>query len=234
MRLNKFIAHSGVASRRHADQMILEGRVMVNGKPAENGYDVRDGDLVEVDGKPIRPEKKKVYLMMNKPAGYITTASDDRDRATVMDLVQDIPERIYPVGRLDRNTSGLLILTNDGELANHLMHPSNEIRKTYHVVVTGLFSRAEAARLRRGVDIGDPRPTAPAEVEILKQGSGRSEAMVTIREGRNREVRRMFQAIGHDVLALKRLSVGNLELGHLKPGRIRKLSPAEVRYLLQL
>lgn len=234
MRLNKFIAHSGVASRRRADQIIQEGRVTVNGRPAENGYDVRDGDQVAVDGKPIRPEKKKVYLMMNKPAGYITTVSDDRDRATVMDLLQDIPERIYPVGRLDRNTSGLLILTNDGELANHLMHPSNEIRKTYHAVVSGMFSRAEAERLRRGVDIGDRRPTAPAEVEILKQGSGRSEAIVTIREGRNREVRRMFQAIGHDVLELKRLSVGNLELGHLKPGRTRKLSPAEVRYLLQL
>lgn len=231
MRLNKYIAHSGITSRRKADQLIAEGRVTVNGVRASVGCEVGDGDVVEVSGRVIRPEKKNVYYMLNKPAGYITSTSDDRGRNTVMDLIDAPDERIYPVGRLDYNTSGMLFLTNDGELANHIMHPSGEVQKTYIADVKGMFRFSDAKKLQEGVDIGDRRPTAPAEVEILKQSESRSRIMIKIHEGRNRQVRRMLEAVGHDVLTLERTAIGNLKLGHLKTGRYRKLTENEIEYL---
>lgn len=231
MRLNKYIAHSGITSRRKADELIGKGQVKINGEVAHVGAEVREGDLVEVSGRIIRPEKKLVYYMLNKPAGYITSLEDDRGRKTVMELFGDIKERIYPIGRLDYNTSGLLLLTNDGELANHIMHPSRVIVKTYEAEVKGFFRHADAEKLRRGIDIGDRRPTAPAEIEILRQSDSTSLVIVRIHEGRNRQVRRMMEAVGHEVLHLERTSVGNLKLGHLKPGRWRKLSEKEIQYL---
>ena len=234
MRLNKYIAHSGVASRRKADELIADGKVRINGKIAEIGSDVKEDDVVEVNGKEIRLEKRLVYYMLNKPVGYITTVSDDHGRPTVLDLMPDIRERIYPVGRLDYNTSGLLIITNDGDLANHLMHPSKKIFKTYVATVKGLFTMANAAALKRGVDIGDQWKTLPAEVEILRQGQGNSVVRIQISEGRNHQVRRMFQAVGHDVLELERTALGNLQMAHLKPGMFRKLSENEIKYLRSL
>ncbi len=234
MRLNKYIAHSGVVSRRKADSLIAAGQVKVNGMRADVGYDVKDNDVVEVSGTVIRPEKRKVYYLLNKPAGYITAVTDDRGRKTVMELMPDIPERIFPVGRLDYNTSGMLILTNDGDLVNRLMHPSQKIYKTYRARVKGLFRIADAARLREGVDIGDKRKTAPARVEILRQNDAYSEIEISIHEGRNRQVRRMCRAVGHDVIDLQRISIGNMKLGHLKEGMCRHLSEGEVRYLNSL
>jgi 23S rRNA pseudouridine2605 synthase len=234
MRLNKYIAHSGITSRRKADELISKGLVKINGKVAPMGSEVREGDVVEVSGRIIHPEKKLIYYMLNKPSGYITSTDDDRGRKTVMELFDDINERIYPVGRLDYNTSGLLIMTNDGELANHIMHPSAKVVKTYAAEVKGLFRYADAAKLERGVDIGDRRPTAPAEIEIVRQSESTSLVIVRIHEGRNRQVRRMMEAVGHEVLQLERTAVGSLKLGHLKPGRYRKLSDNEIRYLRNL
>lgn len=231
MRLNKYIAHSGVTSRRKADELIEKGKVRVNGAVAPVGYEVREGDVVEVYGRRIRPEKKLVYYMLNKPAGFITSLEDERGRRTVMDLIDLPDERIYPVGRLDYNTSGLLLLTNDGELANHITHPSGTIEKTYVAEVKGFFHISDAQKLRRGVDIGDRHPTAPADIEIIRQTDSTSTVVIKIHEGRNRQVRRMMEAVGHDVVRLERTAIGNLRLGHLKTGRYRKLSDKEIEYL---
>ncbi len=234
MRLNKYIAHSGVASRRKADELIAEGKVKVNGRTASVGYDVQDGDVVNVSGKVIKPEKRLVYYMLNKPEGYITSVSDDQDRPAVLDLMPDIKERIYPVGRLDYNTSGLLIMTNDGDLANHLMHPSKKVFKTYIAEVKGLFTMANARALERGVDIGDGYPTLPAEVELISQSEHISTVKLRISEGRNRQIRRMMSAVGHEVISLERIAIGNLTMAHLKPGMLRKLSKNEIDYLKSL
>ncbi len=234
MRLNKYIAHSGVTSRRKADDLIARGQVLVNGAIPPVGYEVQDGDVVEVSGRVIRLEKRLVYYMLNKPPGYITSGEDDRGRKTVMELLDDHPERVYPVGRLDYATSGLLLLTNDGDLANHLMHPSKKVVKTYVAEVKGLFRYTDAQKLETGVDIGDRRRTAPAEIEILRQSESTSVVEIKIHEGRNRQVRRMMEAVGHNVIRLERTAVGNLKLGHLKLGRYRKLSENEIRYLRNL
>lgn len=233
MRLNKYIAHSGVASRRKADELVEKGLVKINGVTASTGMDVGPGDVVEVDGKIIEPEKKLVYYMLNKPVGYITTASDEQGRPTVLDLMPEVEERIYPVGRLDYMTSGLLIMTNDGDLAYKLMHPSKRVFKTYVAEVGGLLTIHEARRLSAGVKI-QGRMTAPAKVEILSQSDSSSRVMISISEGRNRQVRRMFEAVGHRVIRLERISIANLKLGHLKEGRYRKMSQNEIDYLKRL
>lgn len=233
MRLNKYIAHSGVCSRRKADELIEQGFVTVNGEKAQTGYDVVDGDVVAVKGSPIKPEKRLVYYMLNKPVGYITTVDDEQDRPTVMDLLDEIKERVYPVGRLDFNTSGMLLLTNDGDLAYKLTHPNHNVKKTYIAEVGGFLTIAEAKRLERGVDIGK-HFTAPAEVEILSQSDSTSVAQIKISEGKNRQVRRMFEAVGHRVVALERTAIGNMKMAHLKPGQYRKLSQNEIDYLKRL
>lgn len=231
MRINKYIASCGVASRRCADEMIAEGRVRINGmKLREPGYDVSEDDVVTVDGAEIHLEKKKVYILINKPTGYVTTTMDKEGRPIVMDLVTDVEERLFPVGRLDYNTSGLLILTNDGELANRLMHPSHEFEKKYRVRVSGIMSEARAERLRRGVDIGG-FVTSPAEVELIKHEKNSTILDITIHEGKNKQVRRMCKAVGHPVQELTRIRLGNLVIGKLAVGSYRKLGPEEVKYL---
>lgn len=231
MRLNKYIAHCGVTSRRKADLLTEAGNVKVNGRVIRTpGYDVKDGDVVEVNGRVISLQERLVYIMMNKPAGCVTTVSDDRGRATVMDLITDIPERIYPVGRLDYNTTGLLILTNDGELANRLMHPSAEIPKTYRAVVTGTLTPDKIKKLRTGVDIGG-FVTSPARVRIIRKHPHYHEVEITIHEGKNRQVRRMFEAVDCRVKELKRVSVGELYLSRLAEGHYRKLKRDEIEYL---
>lgn len=230
MRINQYIASAGITSRRKADEMIGEGRVRINGAVLLNpGYHVQEGDIVEVDGVRIEPEEKKVYYLLNKPSGYVTSTYDKEGRPVVTDLVPD-SVRVFPVGRLDYNTTGLLILTNDGELSNKLMHPSHGFDKKYLVRANGIVTLADAKRLAEGIDIGG-FVTSPAEVNLVRHDRNSTIAEITIHEGKNRQVRRMFKAIGHPVLELSRIGLGNLTIGRLAPGQCRKLSPAEVDYL---
>ena len=231
MRLQKYLAMCSVASRRGAEEMIAEGRVSVNGTVVtEMGIKVTDKDTVAVDGKTISLAKKKIYIMLNKPTGCVTTVTDDRGRQTVMDYVSDIPDRIYPVGRLDYNTEGLLILSNDGDFTYGLTHPKHEKEKGYEALVKGIMLHNAADKLKRGVYI-DGRKTAPAEVEVKEHRRNSSLVEITIHEGRNRQVRKMCEAVGHEVLALKRVSVGGVELGKLAPGKWRHLTEVEINKL---
>jgi len=233
MRLNKYIAQAGIASRRKADELILAGKVRIDGAVIDTlGYNVGPDEVVEVNGRTIQPAKKHVYIMLNKPKGYITTASDDKDRPTVMDLLLDMEERVFPVGRLDYNTSGLLLLTNDGDLAYSLTHPKHQIPKTYRARVSGYVSPEQVARLKKGVDIGG-YVTGKAEVEVVKQADRSAVVEITICEGKNRQIRKMFAAVGNKVVELERISIGNLNLGHLKLGHYRKLNQKEIEYLKQ-
>lgn len=228
MRLNKFIAAAGIASRRKADELTINGNVKINGVVMkEPGYDVLPDDTVEVNGRVIAQNEKKVYVALNKPKGFVTTMNDDKGRLTVADLVSDIPERVFPVGRLDYNTSGLLIMTNDGELANRLSHPSHHVEKTYRAKVAGTLSGKKLAQLRKGVDIGG-FVTSPAKVRLIKQTEKSAIAEITIHEGKNRQVRKMFKAVGCPVQELQRIAIGDIYLARLKEGTYRKLTRGEI------
>ena len=225
MRLNKYIADAGICSRRKADELIKNGGVKVNGAVVrEPGMQVEGGDVVQVNGKTIE------YVAVNKPVGYITSMDDDRDRPTVAELVTDIPERLFPVGRLDYNTSGLLIMTNDGQLTYTLTHPKHEVYKTYIAKVAGVISEARIAKLRRGVDIGG-FITSPARVKVIKQMPRHAIVEISIREGKNRQVRKMFAAVGNKVQQLERVAIGEIKLGRLMEGHYRKLNREEIEYL---
>ena len=232
MRLQKFIAECGIASRRNAEKMIESGRVYVNGELVDYMGCVIDPerDVVEVDGRVIKTESKKYYIILHKPKNYVTTVSDDLGRPTVMELVRDINARIYPVGRLDFDTSGLLIMTNDGEFANILTHPRHSVNKTYIARIDRPLSEDELARLQNGIEL-DGVKTAPAKAENIKRPQKGYEVKITIHEGRNRQVRRMLDAVGVDVMSLKRISVGSLTLGNLPEGKWRELADAEVNKL---
>lgn len=234
IRLQKFMAECGVASRRACEAIILDGRVTVNKKPAlELGTKVDpDYDEVCVDGKLIRKSNKKYYIMLNKPSGYITSASDQFSRKTVLDLVADISERLYPVGRLDYDTEGLLFLTNDGDFAQKLTHPSKKTEKTYVALVAGTVSEQKARLLSKGVIIDDKK-TAPAKVSLSHNPDKTTEITITIHEGRNRQVRKMCSAIGHEVIYLKRVAVGDIILGNLPRGKWRHLNPVEINKLFK-
>ena len=234
MRINKYIAQAGVASRRKADELIANGNVKVNGAVMkEPGYDVQEGDKVMVNGRLIEAKEKLEYVLINKPLGMVTTVDDDKDRLTVMDVVKDIDARLFPVGRLDYNTSGALIMTNDGELAYHLTHPKHEVYKTYHALVKGVLSDEKVARLRKGVDIGG-FVTSRAYVKILKGTRTTTTVEISIREGKNRQVRRMFSAIGHEVVSLKRVGFATIKLHDLPRGQWRRLNDVEVKKLKEL
>ena len=228
MRLEKYIATAGIASRRAAKKVIHEGRVTVNGAPVfVPGHPIdANTDCIVYDGKRVTCIAERLYVMLHKPAGYVTTRRDERGRPTVMDLVQDISENIYPVGRLDLETEGLLLLTNDGDFAYRLTHPSHEIPKTYLVWVDGVPSEKALLRLREGITIPSGK-TAPAQVSRCGDSTG-SQFKMILHEGKKRQVRLMFKAIGHRVVRLKRIQVGALRLGNLPPGKHRLLSPAEV------
>ena len=233
IRLQKFLAQAGVASRRAAEQYITDGRVSVNGKVVtELGTKVSDRDEICVDGERIKTESKKVYIMLNKPVGYVTTVSDDRGRPTVMELLDDMNKRVYPVGRLDFNTEGLLLLTNDGDFTYKVTHPKHKLDKTYHVWVTGKAKTHAIKLLERGVVI-DGKKTAPAQVDVLETTKGSAVLSITIHEGRNRQVRKMCHAVGFNVAALRRVYEGGITLGNLPLGRWRHLSPAEVNLILK-
>lgn len=232
MRLNKYIAQAGIASRRKADELIANGNVKINGlSMREMGYDVVDGDVVEVNGNVIRAAEKKVYILLNKPTGYVTTVADEKGRPVVTDLTADVDARIFPVGRLDYNTSGMLILTNDGDLAYRVSHPKHELTKTYRARVSGVLSGERLSRLRKGVDI-EGYTTRPARVTVIKQGERSAIVEITIHEGKNRQVRKMFAAVGNNVQELQRVKIGDIPLGRLKEGHYRKLTKEEIDYLM--
>lgn len=230
MRINKYIASCGVCSRRHADEMIKEGRVSVNGLKISDFADIDpENDSVEVDGRKIMLEKKKYYIALNKPEGYITTASDELGRPDVLELADDIKARIFPVGRLDCNTRGLLFLTNDGEFANRIMHPSHMVTKTYMAHIKGFPSVMELKKLSKGIMLDDGM-TAPAKAEIVKAMPASCIVRLTVSEGRNRIVRRMFASLGYEILALERTEIGKVKLGNLPLGKWRHLRQAEIDY----
>jgi 23S rRNA pseudouridine2605 synthase len=231
MRLARYLAHAGAASRRAAESLIADGRVAVDGAVVTDpARDVGETNRVTLDGRPLRGPEQRVYYALNKPLGVVSTARDTHGRATVVELVPEPGARLYPVGRLDANTSGLMLLTNDGALANRLTHPRFQVPKTYRATLGGKAIAEDALRaLREGVELEDG-PTAPARVRRL----GAHEIELTIHEGRNRQVRRMCAAVGHPVKALERVAFGPLRLGSLPPGGCRRLSAAELRRLQAL
>lgn len=229
MRINKYLAEYGVGSRRECDRLVEEGVVKINDRIARPGDDVSDNDRVTVKGKRLSDKEALCYIMLHKPKGYITTVKDDKGRKTVMELV-DVNRRLFPVGRLDYDTEGLLILTNDGELANRLTHPRNEVNKTYIARISGMLQENERAQLERGVEL-DGVKTATARVKILARDQHHTRVEITIHEGRNRQVKRMFEAVGKEVEFLKRVAVGELRLGGLKRGAYRFLNEREIDYL---
>ncbi|MBQ8073189.1 MAG: rRNA pseudouridine synthase [Clostridia bacterium] len=235
MRLQKYLALCGVASRRHAEQMILDGKVQVNGITVrEMGVQVDEAaDLVSVEGQPIHPEAEKHYLAYYKPIGEVTTVSDPEGRPTVLDKFRDYPVRLFPVGRLDYDSEGLLLLTNDGEAMNHLLHPSREVQKKYLIKASNQVSDGEMQQLRRGVMI-EGKLTSPAEVRLIRRETFDTVLLISIHEGRNRQVRKMLEAIGHQVVSLRRVAFGPIALGDLPRGQWRRLTPQEVSKLKAL
>lgn len=235
MRLQKYLALSGVASRRNAEKLIMDGHVTVNGiVVTAMGVQVDESvDEVYVDGLHVFPEYEKHYIAYNKPIGEITTVSDPEGRATVMDKFRDYPVRLFPVGRLDYDSEGILLLSNDGEMMNRVLHPSFEIKKAYLVKISNQVSDNEIVRLRKGV-IVDGRMTSPAEVRLIRKETFSTDLLITIHEGRNRQVRKMIDAIGHQVVHLKRVQFGPVLLGDLPTGRWRKLTDEEIRKLIAI
>ncbi|MFA5524249.1 MAG: pseudouridine synthase [Tissierellales bacterium] len=235
MRLQKFMAECGIASRRKSEEIIASKRVKVNGAiVTELGYKIDPlTDIIIVDGKRIKHREKKIYIIMNKPKGYVTTVSDEFDRKTVLDLVKDIKERVYPIGRLDYDTSGLLILSNDGELAYRLIHPKFMVVKTYIATVEGTPNKEELERFRKGLEI-DGYITSEAEIEVLNTVNDKSVVKIQIHEGKNRQVRKMCEKIGHPINSLKRIAIGELELGTIKKGCWRFLDENEILYLKKI
>ena len=232
VRLQKYLAECGVASRRAAEKLIQDGAVSVNGVVVtELGTKVDEyADSVAVNGKPVRPEAEKHYIAYNKPIGEVTTVSDPEGRATVMDKFRDYPVRLFPIGRLDYDSEGLLLLTNDGDLMNRLLHPSREVDKVYLVRASNQVTDEEIARLRRGVII-EGKMTSPAQARLVRREAFASVLLITIHEGRNRQVRKMVEAIGHQVVSLKRVEFGPVSLGDLPRGKWRRLTDVEVQKL---
>lgn len=231
IRLQKVISESGYCSRRKAEELIQNNRVKVNGRPAKIGDKVNPRrDLITVNDEKIQIErnKKYLYIMLNKPRGYVTTLEDELGRKCVTELLSGVSERVYPIGRLDRNSEGLLLFTNDGEFANNIMHPSRHISKTYRVTVRPDINDEQLVKLTEGVLI-EGKKTMPSTVNVLAKETGRVVLQMTIYEGRNRQIRKMCEAVGLEVARLKRTSVGPLKLGMLKPGTWRELSSEEMR-----
>jgi pseudouridine synthase len=233
-RLQKILSRAGIASRRAAERLMLDGRVTVNGETVRELGTKADAahDDIRVDGRRVRLPERHRYLLLNKPRGYVTTRSDPQRRPTVVDLLRGVKEYVYPVGRLDYDSEGLLLLTNDGDLAARLMHPSHAVARVYEARVLGVPDVHDLNRLARGIVI-DGRRTEPADVRILPRGRDdeRATLLVTIREGRNRQVRHMCEAIGHPVVELKRVAIGPIRDARLKPGQWRELTSAEVESL---
>lgn len=232
IRLQKFIAQCGIASRRKAEEMITQGKVKINGKTAVLGDKVTSADKVTLSGRRIVMQKTNYrYIMLNKPRGFVTTMSDERGRKCVAELVSNVGERVYPIGRLDKDSEGLLIFTNDGEFANKVMHPRNNIYKIYRVTVRPSISEDQLVKLETGVEL-DGKKTAPAIVHVVHQEPGRVVLEMILHEGKNREIRRMCDAVGLEVARLKRTQIGGVKMGMLKQGDWRDLTEKEVKNLL--
>lgn len=231
IRLQKYIAQCGEASRRKAEELIIKGKVKVNGHPAEIGMSVIPGkDLVVIGEKTLAMPKGKNYIVLNKPRGYVTTMSDELGRRDITELVKDIDSRIFPVGRLDKDSEGLLLMTDDGEFANSLTHPSKHVPKIYHVSVKPNITEAQLTQIQTGIVL-DGVKTAPAKAALLRRYPDRCVIEITLFEGRNREIRRMCEEMGLEVARLERVGIGNLKLGGLKPGCWRELEDKEVSSL---
>ncbi len=231
MRINKFLSSLGIASRRAIDKYIEEGRIKVNGVIASTGIDITEDDEIYIDNKRIETKRieEKVYFMLNKPLEVLSASSDDRGRKTVVDLIKT-DKRIFPIGRLDYMTSGLILLTNDGELFNRLVHPKSEIYKKYYIKVFGEVKKEEIEELKKGVLLEDGK-TLPAKVSGIKYDKNKTSMYISIREGRNRQIRRMIEKFGYKVLMLRREKIGELSLGDLKEGKYRELTREEIEYL---
>lgn len=233
IRIQKLLSDCGFCSRRKAEALITAGRVKVNGHPVRLGDKALPTELITVDGERVIVPKRKEfrYIMLNKPRGYVTTMSDEQGRRCVTDLLEGIEERVYPIGRLDRNSEGLLLLTNDGAFANGIMHPSREVTKTYRVTVKPPVSEEQLAQMSVGVTLDDGFKTAPANIVTKVKEPERVVLLVTIHEGKKREVRRMCDSVGLEVMRLRRISIGPVKLGMLKPGTWRDLTAEEIRAL---
>ena len=229
IRIQKYIADAGIASRRTAEKMIAVGRVKINQRIAKIGdkIDLTSKDKITVDGVEIKTERKKYYIMLNKPRGFVTTMRDEKNRKCVADLVSDIPARIYPIGRLDKDSEGLLLLTNDGDFANRIMHPSYNIYKIYRVTVSPAVSEEQLVSLSLGMTIGGIK-CIPKDVSIIKEMPDRTVLEFKLSQGKNREIRKMCEQVHLSVLRLKRTKIGNLKLGMLKIGKWRELTKAEM------
>ena len=232
IRIQKYLSDAGVASRRAAEAAVAEGKVTVNGRVCETGQKVGDDDVIVFRGKRVKREnKKKTYIMLNKPRGYVTTNSDENGRKCTADLVTDLEDRVYPVGRLDRDSEGLLILTNDGELANKLMHPRHEIPKIYNVRVRGAVTEEQLQILRSPLEI-DGYTIKPVNVDVLGQTEVSTLLRFRLFEGRNRQIRKMCEKASLPVSRLTRVAIGDIAIGDLKPGKYKHLTPAQIDYLL--
>lgn len=233
IRLQKFLAENGVASRRKSEELIELGKVKVNGRVAAIGDKIDPvRDKITVKGKTIVAVKEKVYIMLHKPRGFITTMSDEKDRKCVAQLVKDVPVKVFPIGRLDRNSEGLLLMTNDGELSNKLTHPSSLVNKTYRVTVKGSVSAEQIDKMAVGIDIdGDGRLTQPCDVFVIERKEDRTVLGFIIHEGRNRQIRKMSEKVGLEVLRLKRTEIAGVKLGMLGQGKWRNLNEKELKHL---
>ena len=234
MRINKYLAQVGLGSRRKVEEFVLDGKVKVNGNIVRDlATDIKDSDVVYFDNRPIRATTKFVYYKLHKPKGYVTTVTDDKDRKTVMDLMRGVHVRVYPVGRLDYDTEGLLLFTNDGEITNILTKPNSEVKKTYTVHIESGITNDEIKKLTSGVKIDD-YTTKPCSIELKELGEKLTKLTITITEGKNRQIRKMFESIGKNVIFLRRVQIGDIKLGGLSRGEYTELNPRELKYLRSL
>lgn len=235
IRLQKYLAEQGLCSRRQGESWIEAGRITVNGKKAVLGQTVTGEEKIELDGKPVRNQNRKSsYLLLYKPRGYVTTLNDELGRKCVKDLIPNISARVYPVGRLDKDSEGMLLLTDDGELANRLASPATHVPKTYRVTVSGELTAQHIDTMSQGMALNDGEQLQPAEIKVREQSETRSVFHITIYEGKNRQIRRMCEQLGLTVKLLKRESIGNLRLGNIKPGQTRFLTDDEINYIKSL
>ena len=234
MRINKYLALAGLGSRRNVEALVTTGKIKVNGKVVRDlSTDIRDTDIVQFNNKPVRVSSNFVYYKLHKPKGYVTTASDDKERKTVMDLLRGVHHRVYPVGRLDYDTEGLLLFTNDGDITNILTKPNSEVEKTYTVHIEGIITKDEIQRLANGIDIGG-YVTKPCRVLLVETTDKLSKLRVTISEGKNRQIRKMFEVIEKNITLLRRIQIGEIALGGLSRGEYVALNAKELKYLKSL